>query len=751
MMFFAGLWLPITQMPAVLRHISHATPLGAAVQALQDSAQGHWPHPLQLLDPGRLRGGVRAGRGEIVSLGVVPIWRVPMSHPMPLTRLDEVGRRLLPLIKYGPYVLLGGLVIFTVAGGWASGTSLAIDLALCGLAAAWMLWMFTLHPAWRVRPRVMAVFFTGFTVIMAVLVIRDPWFGFLAPAGYLYAFTVLPWPWRLPGVAAVAAVAAIAQTGGVHRVTPFGVIIYVAVLAINVVPICGLAWMDWTGDMHAEQREQTLAELSEANRRLEATLAENAGLHAQLLTQAREAGVLDERQRMAGEIHDTLAQGLAGIITQLQAAEQASADPAGWRRHVTAATRLARESLTEARRSVEALRPAALETARLSDALAGVAERWSALHGIAVQVTTTGTARPVRPDAESALLRAAQEALANVAKHAGATRVGLTLSYMDREVALDVRDDGQGFDPGRLTGRILRNEPAPATRPRAGPGSPGRRPIPGAGQERSPAGSAWPRCGSGSRACPGRCRSNRSRAAARPSRPACRSPRRGPRHDRRGRSAPIRLLIADDHPVVRDGLSGMFAADPGVRGARRGRRRRGGGPARPGPQARRDPDGPADARHGRRDRDHRAGPAGRPRPRAGADHLRHRQPRAARDRGGRDRLPAQGRAPGRAAARGPGGRPGPGGALTLGRGPADEPGPALPAPSRSASASSRSWSWWRPGTTNREAAARLFISEATVKTHLLHIYAKLGVGDRAAAVAEAFNRGLLTPAAPDRP
>ena len=55
------------------------------------------------------------------------------------------------------------------------------------------------------------------------------------------------------------------------------------------------------------------------------------------------------------------------------------------------------------------------------------------------------------------------------------------------------------------------------------------------------------------------------------------------------------------------------------------------------------------------------------------------------------------------------------------------------------------------GTTNREAAARLFISEATVKTHLLHIYAKLGVGDRAAAVAEAFNRGLLTPGTPEHP
>ena len=130
---------------------------------------------------------------------------------------------------------------------------------------------------------------------------------------------------------------------------------------------------------------------------------------------------------------------------------------------MAAATRLARESLSEARRSVQALRPEPLERARLSDALTGVAERWSALHGIAVQVTTTGTARPVSPDVEFALLRAAQEALANVGKHARATRVGLTLSYMDHEVALDVRDDGQGFDPGRLPDELFRNGTAPAS------------------------------------------------------------------------------------------------------------------------------------------------------------------------------------------------------------------------------------------------------------------------------------------------
>jgi signal transduction histidine kinase len=160
---------------------------------------------------------------------------------------------------------------------------------------------------------------------------------------------------------------------------------------------------------------------------------------------------------MAREIHDTLAQGLTGIITQLQAAEQIHEVPAQWRRPFDAVKRLARESLAEARRSVDALRPEPLDTARLSDALADVADRWSKLHGLAVQVTTTGTARPMAPEAEFALLRTAQEALANVAKHAHATRVGVTLSYLGHEVALDVRDDGRGFDPAGLEAGTARN------------------------------------------------------------------------------------------------------------------------------------------------------------------------------------------------------------------------------------------------------------------------------------------------------
>ncbi|GAA5190630.1 sensor histidine kinase [Rugosimonospora acidiphila] len=346
-----------------------------------------------------------------------------------------------------PYALLAILAAFTVAVKISAPGSMIIDLALCALAAAWMLWMYTLHPAWQQRPWLMAVFLAGLLVITAVLVLRDPWFGVFTPACYLYAFSVLPWPWEVVGVAAVAAIAGTAQASGEPKTTLAGVFAYLAVIVVNAIPMCGLAWLGRRHDRHNDQREQALREVSEANRRLEAALAENAGLQQQLMAQAREAGVLDERQRMAREIHDTLAQGLTGIVTQLQAAEQASEDPTGWRRHLAAATALARESLSEARRSVHELRPEPLETARLSEAVSGVAERWSARQGVPVQVATTGTVRPMPPEAEVALLRAAQEALANVAKHAGATRVGVTLSYLEHEVALDVRDDGTGFDP----------------------------------------------------------------------------------------------------------------------------------------------------------------------------------------------------------------------------------------------------------------------------------------------------------------
>src|SRR4051812_48524265 len=136
-----------------------------------------------------------------------------MSNPMPRTGSDDWNQRLLPLVTVVPYVLLAILTGVTVAIRRSNGASFVIDLALCTLTAAWMLWMFTLHPAWRERPRVMGLFVGVLIVLMAVLVIRDPWFGLFTPAGYFYSFRFFSWPSELAAITGVSIVAG-APPGG---------------------------------------------------------------------------------------------------------------------------------------------------------------------------------------------------------------------------------------------------------------------------------------------------------------------------------------------------------------------------------------------------------------------------------------------------------------------------------------------------------------------------------------------------------
>jgi signal transduction histidine kinase len=248
---------------------------------------------------------------------------------------------------------------------------------------------------------------------------------------------------------AVAVVTGTSQAGGLPETNAGALAIWALIIVVNASVAGAFMFFGWIDEVQKTRQAELVDELTAANERLEESLRENAGLHAQLVAQAREAGVLDERARMAREIHDTLAQGLTGIITQLEAAGQGSAEA---QRHIDAASQLARESLSEARRSVQALRPEPLEEALLPNALQEVAHRWSALHGVPASVTTTGAPLIMRPEIEGTLLRTAQEALANVAKHARATRVGLTLSYMGDVVSLDVRDDGVGFAPQARNG-----------------------------------------------------------------------------------------------------------------------------------------------------------------------------------------------------------------------------------------------------------------------------------------------------------
>jgi signal transduction histidine kinase len=103
--------------------------------------------------------------------------------------------------------------------------------------------------------------------------------------------------------------------------------------------------------------------------------------------------------------------------------------------------------MIEARRSVRALRPEQLEDASLVTALTQMVRVWSERAQVAAQMETTGTPSQAAGDTEAAVFRVAQEALSNVAKHAHASKVHLTLTYLDDTLILDVADDGTGFDP----------------------------------------------------------------------------------------------------------------------------------------------------------------------------------------------------------------------------------------------------------------------------------------------------------------
>ena len=356
-------------------------------------------------------------------------------------QLELREQRLLRVLAIAPYALLAISAALSLLAEGQLWPDRFITLWLVVLATAWM-WVMS-------RRRIPgAIYVIGLILLIALLCTRDVWFaGFFGFVGYLHSWQYLHHWWRFVGLAATAAISITTFMGGLPEPTPTGVLTYLFFI-VAIVAVVGLfSSIGETTSAHSAERKLMLA-------RLEESITENEGLHAQLLVQAREAGVLDERQRIAREIHDTIAQGLAGIVTQLQAAERArSIGSEGVRHsHLTNATRLARDSLAEARRSVRAIGPAELESARLPEAIAGVATEWSRLHDVAVEFATTGDIRPLRPEVEVTLLRVTQEALTNVGKHAAAGRVGLTLSYMDDLVTLDIRDDGAGFDATRTRG-----------------------------------------------------------------------------------------------------------------------------------------------------------------------------------------------------------------------------------------------------------------------------------------------------------
>jgi signal transduction histidine kinase len=370
---------------------------------------------------------------------------------------EERYQRLQLHLPYGGLAV--SLLLLLCLGPWGA---VRIGLA-CGLsvgAALWLRFVRVPYPTPEGQRGRAVVFVLGLLVFIGALVAISPFYGFFGFTGYLQVATL---PRRLwgPAIALNAALMATTEVGGFGNLHGGTLVVYGGLVVVNMLVAGVLTFQGIEEDQRSRRRAEIIDELAEANRRLRETMEENAGLHAQLVTQAREAGILDERQRMAGEIHDTIAQGLTGVVTQLEAAERFDADPERRGRHRELARRLARESLAEARRSVQALRPGPLdEAAHLPEAIGDLADRWSQTSGVAVRVEVTGSPVPLPPALEVVLFRTAQEGLANIGRHAGASRAGLTLSYTHEVVVLDVLDDGAGFDPGG-GGEAAESEKAP--------------------------------------------------------------------------------------------------------------------------------------------------------------------------------------------------------------------------------------------------------------------------------------------------
>ncbi len=176
---------------------------------------------------------------------------------------------------------------------------------------------------------------------------------------------------------------------------------------------------------------------------------------ARLYARSTRLGAVEERNRLAREIHDTLAQGLTATTLQLESADAMLDDgltPERAREPLRRALSLTQSNLEEARRSVLDLRAAPLEGRSLSGALEVLVGRWETETGIGAHYAAVNGARPLPPRVEVALYRICQEVLANVARHAGAGSVDVRLVATPEQVRLVVEDDGRGFDASSVAG-----------------------------------------------------------------------------------------------------------------------------------------------------------------------------------------------------------------------------------------------------------------------------------------------------------
>ncbi|MDX3402331.1 MULTISPECIES: sensor histidine kinase [unclassified Streptomyces] len=331
------------------------------------------------------------------------------------------------------HLLVVGLLVLVAAravtdGRTPTATIVAVAVA-CGLVYA----AGPLLPRVRLVRRVAAWWLTAVGAVWLALLALSPEAVWVAFPLYFLQLHLLS---RRAGLAAVTATAVAAVAGFAAHTGSFGPAMVIGP-TLGAAVAAAVVW-----------GYQALYRESERRRRLIEALT---ATRADLARAQHTAGVLAERERLAREIHDTLAQGLSSIQLLLCAAERALPERPGTAAgHVVAARRAAVDSLAEARRFVAALTPPALEGTTLADALERLCATARVRHRITTRFHLAGTPVPLPTAHEVALLRVAQSALANTVRHADAGTAEITLSHLGDHVALDVVDDGTGFDPDAL-------------------------------------------------------------------------------------------------------------------------------------------------------------------------------------------------------------------------------------------------------------------------------------------------------------
>ncbi|WP_432121817.1 sensor histidine kinase [Streptomyces sp. S1] len=390
-------------------------------------------------------------------------------HPAPL------------VLRLCLHLLMAGLLVLAaVRAHSAAGTVAAAVTGAVYAAGSYL-------PAVRTSRRAAAVWLGVLGASWLAMLCLTPEALWVAFPLYFLQLHLLPARWSLPAVALTAGAAILSYVGHGAALNPGVFIGPLLGAAVAVATVLGY---------------QALYRESERRRRL---IEELIATRAELAAAERHAGTLAERERLAREIHDTLAQGLSSIQLLLRAAERALPPDSPAAGHIERARRAAQDDLAEARRFVRALAPPDLEHGSLAAALERLCEPGAEAgpYGPRVRFSVSGTPVELPTPYEVALLRIARSALANTVRHASASRAEITLSFMGASVTLDVVDDGEGFEPGAVRPSSEGGFGLPAMRSRAeslggtftvesAPGqgtavavslplSPGERPLPSGG------------------------------------------------------------------------------------------------------------------------------------------------------------------------------------------------------------------------------------------------------------------------------